>query len=157
MKYLAVLLVIIMSCTPVRAEEKPLFTIELTEEWGKIKVNDEILDNDFEIEFEGVKYIVETMKYSTTHSIEICKVEVYEDEFIFIWELKPNAHEEFKTATIYNKTHNEKTHFDVTHKGSVKVPILDGKNDYDLYAYTGQTVGIVEFDLFDPIKIEVVK
>lgn len=128
-----------------------IITINLTEEWGKIDVNGEIMDTDFTMG----NYRIETMAYSTTHSIEVCQVEIHEDYFVFTWDLVDGAHEEFIYGAIYNKQHEEKTWFVIANTGCVVVPIYAGQNDYDLYCYTGQTVGIIEFDLFDPIKIEV--
>ena len=124
--------------------------IELTDQWGQLKVNDEIMDHNFTLG----GYEVETMAYATTQSIAICRVIIFPEYFIFDWTLKPGVHEEFKTAIIYNKRHNEATEFNIQNSGVVKIPIHDGVNEYDLYAYTGETVGIVEFDIFNALRIE---
>ena len=132
------------------AGQKRTVVIELTEQWGQLKVNDELMDHDFT--YGG--YEVETMAYATTQSIAICRVIIFPEYFIFDWTLKPGVHEEFKTAIIFNKQHNEATEFDIQNSGVVKIPIHKGVNEYDLYTYTGETVGIVEFDIFNALRID---
>jgi hypothetical protein len=138
----------------VKAEEKPLFSFQLTEEWGILDVDGEEKTNDFEI-YAGKTFTVQTTPYWTKSSIRICKVEVYEKYIKFTWKLADGAHEEFKTGEICNKNHSEFTPIEIENSGEVWIPYYEGLNDYDAYFYTGQTVGIIEFDLFDVLILYV--
>jgi len=156
MKRILITFLILFLCIPlVRAEEKPLFTFQLTEEWGILDVDGEEKPNDFEI-YAGCKnFTIQTTPYWTKSSIRICLVEVYERYIKFIWKLAEGAHEEFKTGEIYNKNHAEFTPIEIENSGEAWIPYYDGLNDYDAYFYTGQTVGIIEFDLFDVLILYV--
>ena len=133
----------------------PLLTFELSPEWGILLVNGEPSPHDFEIVVDNYYFNIQTMPYDTKHSITTCCVDIYEGYLVYSWELYPEAHKEFKTGEFYNKTHDEITEFEITPTGSVKIPYHEGVNDYDAYFYTGETVGLLEFDLFDPLILYV--
>jgi len=135
---------------------QPLLTFELSEDWGLLLVNGiERVPHDFEIVVDNYYFNVQTIPYDTNRSITKCCVDVYERYLVYSWELYPEAHKEFKTGEFYNKTHDEITEFEITPTGSVKIPYHEGVNDYDAYFYTGETVGLLEFDLFDPLVLYV--
>lgn len=155
MKRILIIVLILFLCIPlVRAEEKPLFTFQLTEEWGILDVDGELMPNDFEI-YAGKNFTIQTTPYWTKSSIRICKVEVYDKYIKFVWKLAEGAHEEFKTGEFCNKENQEFTPIEIENSGEVWIPYYNGLNDYDAYFYTGQTVGIVEFDLFDVLILYV--
>ena len=145
----------------------PIFSFEVTEAWGLLNVNcsDQILNeesdvdiqkpHDFQVETVDRIYNIQTIAYYTKSSLESGKITVYPTYLLFEWKLVDGAHENFKTATIYNETFDEYTDFDITNKGSVEIPYHVGTNDYDLYCYTGQTVGLIEFDILDALIVYV--
>lgn len=148
------------SCNVIAVEqEKPIFSFGLSDTWGllNVEINGQVYQepHDFVIEVDSYRFVVQTMPYDNKHSIEICKIDVFENRIKFTWKLVDGAHEEFVSATACNKEHDEATIFNIENSGIVYIPYHKGLNDYDLYCYTGQSVGIVEFDLFDVVLLYV--
>jgi hypothetical protein len=140
----------------VNSTTTPILTFELSEDWGILLINGiEQKPHDFEIVVDNYYFNIQTMPYWTQSSITVAVVDVYEGYLVYSWELYPEAHKEFKYGKFVNKTHNEVTEFDITPSGSVIIPYYEGVNDYDAYFYTGETVGLLEFDLFDPLILYV--
>lgn len=141
------------------ATSSPIFSFELTPEWSLLELTygeeTKIVPNDFEFETSERRYIVQTIPYSNKASAEKLKITVYPTYLLLEWKLIEGAHENFKTVKIYNEEHDEYTEIDVTNSGSVEILYHVGINDYDIYCYTGQTVGLIEFDLFDVLIVYV--
>jgi len=156
MRRILIAFFILFLCLPsTHAEATPLFSFQLTDEWGILDVDGELEPYDFEI-YKGCKnFVIQTTPHWTQSSIRICKVEVYDKYFKFTWQLAGGAHEEFKTGEICNKENSEFTPIEIENSGEAWIPYYDGLNDYDAYFYTGQTVGLFEFDLFDVLILYV--
>lgn len=139
--------------------EQPIFGFGLSDTWGLLNVyiGDQLYQepHDFVLEIGSHRYAVQTTPYSNMISIEVCDVFVYENRIKFVWKLVDGAYEEFVSATVCNKENDETTTFNIENSGIIFIPYHDGLNDYDLYCYTCQTVGIVEFDLFDVLILYV--
>jgi hypothetical protein len=148
------------SCSAVAIEqEKPIFSFELSDTCGllNVEINDQTYQepHDFVLEIDSSRFVVQTMPYDNKHSIEIGRIDVYDNRIKFTWKLVDGAHEKFVSATACNKEHDEATTFNIENSDIVYIPYYKGLNNYDLYCYTGQTVGIIEFDLFDVISLYV--
>ena len=138
-----------------------VFCISLTPTWGLLDFSNGTEEyqvaNDFVYETKDYVYVVQTTPYWTQSSIKFCQICIMDNKTIkFTWDLDGN-HSEFKKAVILNTETDVKTEFDIQTQGSVSFPYQIGFNSYDLYCYTGNTVGFVEFDLFEVLLLDVSK
>lgn len=138
-----------------------IFTISLSPVHGQLRLIDrqgieQKVNHDFTYEDSHTIYHVETAPYSTLHSLEGLSVGFFRDCIVLAWEVRPQYHNENWTIEIHHLESDEKYIFPLTKKGCRVFRIQEGMNTFDFHATNDNVVGLIAFDLYQALKVEVI-